>query len=60
MYNLDEMRMAIGIIEASYIVIDKSIMSKYQGQSERQEWITVLECIYDDGSVIPSTVIFKE
>ena len=58
-YNLDETGTAIGTIEASYAVIDKNTMSRYQGHPGRQEWVTVLECVCGDGSAIPPLIIFK-
>lgn len=50
---------AVGESQASYVVVDSSLRRKYQAEPGRQEWITVIECICADGSVIPPMVIFK-
>src|SRR5271170_2158049 len=50
---------AIGESQASYVVVDSTLRRKYQAEPGRQEWITVVECICADGSIIPPMVIFK-
>ena len=45
--------------QASYVVVDSSLHWKYQAEPGRQEWITVIEYICADGSVISLMVIFK-
>lgn len=48
----------IGESQASYVVVDSTLRRKYQAEPGRQEWITVIECICVDGSMIPPMVIF--
>src|SRR2546423_1287642 len=50
---------AIGESQASYVVVNSTLRRKYQVEPRQQEWITVIECIYGDGSIIPSMIIFK-
>jgi hypothetical protein len=58
-YNMDESVFAIGSTQAACVIIDAWIRSQFQAQPGRQEWVTVLECIWGDGSVIDSLVIFR-
>jgi len=58
-YNMDETGFAIGSTQAGCVLIDAQIRTKFQAQPGRQEWVTVLECICPDGTVIPPLVIFK-
>ena len=58
-YNMDESGFAIGEKEAGRIIIDANIRQRYQAKPGRQEWVTVVECVCADGSVIPPLVIFK-
>ena len=44
-YNMDESRFSI--------VINTQIRQKYQAQLGQQEWVSVVECIYTDGTSIP-------
>lgn len=56
---MNEMGFSIGSTQADYIIVDDAVQLQFQAQSGRQEWITMLECICDDGSTIASLVIFK-
>ena len=58
-YNMDETGFAIGSFQAGRVIIDSRIRSQFQAQPGRQEWVTVIECICGDGSVIAPMVIFK-
>ena len=67
-YNMDEtgtfmpsikVGFAIGTGQTSYAVVDLRLRRKYQAEPGRQEWITAVECICTDGSVIPPLIIFK-
>jgi hypothetical protein len=58
-YNVDETGCALGMIEATRIIIDANIRSQYQTTPGRQEWVSVMECICANGTIIPPLVIFK-
>ena len=58
-YNMDESGFCIGTIKAGRVIINASIRSKLQAQPGRQEWVTVVECICVDGTMISPLVIFK-
>jgi len=58
-YNMDESGFAIGDVEASMRIIDKTIRQKFQAKPGRQEWVTAIECICADGSFLPPLIIFK-
>ena len=58
-YNMDETGFAIGVIQAGRVIIDSRIRSQFQAQPGRQEWVTIIECICADGTVITPLVIFK-
>src|SRR5579862_3465190 len=58
-YNMDETGFAIGSTQAACVLIDARMRTEFQAQPGRQEWVTVLECICADGTVIPPLVIFK-
>jgi hypothetical protein len=59
MYNMDESGFAIGEKEAGRCIINTNIRQQFQAKPGRQEWVTVVECICADGSVVPPLVIFK-
>ena len=42
-YNMDETGSALGTVNATRVIIDKSVGSEYQKEPGRQEWITVIE-----------------
>ena len=44
----------------SYVICSAAEKQIRQVESGRTEWITVIECIYEDGSAISSLMIFKE
>ena len=58
-YNMDETGFNIGTMRSSNIIIDKDTRSKLQAAPGRQEWISVIEYISMDGTVIPPMIIFK-
>jgi hypothetical protein len=41
------------------IIIDSTQKSNWKVIAEKQEWITVLECIDADGGALPPMIIFK-
>jgi hypothetical protein len=58
-YNVDETGYALGMIEATQIIIDTNIRSQYQTTPGRQEWVSVMEYICANRIIIPPLVIFK-
>jgi hypothetical protein len=58
-YNMDESGFAIGTTQGACVVIDSRIRSQFQARPGRQEWVTVIECICGDGSMIDPLVIFR-
>lgn len=58
-YNMDESGFSIGQIEASRVLINKELRIRYQASPGRQEWVTAIEAICPDGTVIPPLIIFK-
>jgi DDE superfamily endonuclease/Tc5 transposase DNA-binding domain len=59
MYNMDESGFAIGEKEAGRCVINAQVRQKFQAKPGRQEWVSVVECVCADGSIIPPLVIFR-
>jgi hypothetical protein len=59
MYNMDESGFAIGEKEAGRCIINAQVRQKFQAKPGRQEWVSVVECVCADGSVIPPLVIFR-
>ena len=58
-YNMDESGFSIETIEAMYVIINSKIRQNYEAQPGRQEWVTSIECIYVDGTVIPPLIVFR-
>ena len=58
-YNMDESGFAIGEKEAGRCIINANIRQQFQAKPGRQEWVSVVECICADGSIVPPLVIFK-
>ena len=50
---------AIGTRERSRVVIDATVGIKYHTEPGRQEWVTTIECVCQDATVLPPYVIFK-
>ena len=57
-YNMDETGFAIGVEEAGRCIINAQVHQKYQAMPSRQEWVSVVECVCADGTVVPPLVIF--
>ena len=51
-YNMDESGFAIGSNLGACVIVNAQIRSQFQAQPGRQEWVTVVECICGDGSVL--------
>ena len=59
-YNMDESGFAIGEVERSVSIINAEIRERLQKANPgRQEWVTSVECICADGTVLPPLIIFK-
>jgi predicted hydrocarbon binding protein len=58
-YNMDESGFAIGEKEAGRCIINANIRQQFQAKPGRQEWVSVVECICSDGTIVPPLVIFK-
>jgi len=58
-YNMDETGFNIGVMQASLIIINKTICTQLQAAPGRQEWISIIECVSMDGTTIPPLTIFK-
>jgi hypothetical protein len=58
-YNMDETGFSIGSIKAMCVIIDKTKNIWYSAYPGRQEWVSVIECINMDGTVLPPFIIFK-
>ena len=58
-YNMDETGNALGTVEAARVIVDSTLQTRYQVQPGYQEWVTAVECICADGTIIPPLIIFK-
>jgi len=56
---MDETGFSIGAIKGAQVVVDTTLLTKYQAHPGRQEWVTVLECVSADGQSIPPFIILK-
>ena len=56
---MDETGFSIGSTQAACVLIDARIRSKIQAQPGRQEWVTAIECICADGTVLDPLLIFR-
>ena len=59
MYNMDESGFAIGEKQASRCIINAQIRQQFQAKGGKQEWVSLVECICADGTVVPPLVIFR-
>jgi len=48
----------MGSCERSYVIVNKTVGKKDQAEPGRQEWITVIECIGAEGTLISPYIIF--
>jgi hypothetical protein len=58
-YNMDESGFSIGTMESTRIIIDSTLRTKHQAHPGRQEWVSMVECICADGTILPPLGIFK-
>ena len=57
-YNMGEKGMAMGMVDSGKIIVSKNEMSRYMAQPGHREWASLIECISDDGFVVPAYIIF--
>ena len=58
-YNMDESGFSIGTMESTRIIIDSILCTKYQTHPGRQEWVSMVECVCANGTILPPLRIFK-
>jgi hypothetical protein len=58
-YNMDESGFSIGTMESTLIILDSTLRTKHQAHPGRQEWVSMVECICADGTILPPLGIFK-
>lgn len=58
-YNMDESGFAIGASQSSRVLVNVREETSWKQVIGRQEWITAIECICANGTVLPPLVIFK-
>src|SRR3981081_3993237 len=58
-YNMDEAGFSIGTMESTRIILDSTLRTKHQAHPGRQEWVSMVECICADGTILPPLGIFK-
>jgi hypothetical protein len=58
-YNMDESGHSIGTLESTHMIIDSTLRTKHQAHPGRQEWISMIECICADGTILDPLGIFK-
>ena len=56
---MDETGFSIGTIQSSRVIINKEMRRQFQAQLGCQEWVSVVECISADKTVLPPLVIYK-
>lgn len=59
MYNIDETGFGIGSVQGSYVVVNNVSKTRYPAHPGRQEWASVVECVYADGGSIAPFIILK-
>lgn len=58
-YNMDESGFSIGTMDSTRIIIDSTLRTKYQAHPGRQEWVSFVECICGDNTILDTFGIFK-
>jgi hypothetical protein len=58
-YNMDETGFSIGTMDSTRVIVDSTLHTRFQAHPGRQEWVSVVECICADGTLIEPLVIFK-
>ena len=47
----------MGTSKNTHVIVKRGAVRAYKSQPGRQEWVTAVECICGDGSVVPPLVI---
>ena len=58
-FTTDETGFSIGSVQRGKVIINAQIRSQFQANPGWQEWVTAIECICTDGTVIDPLLIFK-
>ena len=58
-YNMDEMGIQLGMGKQVRAFVDRDQKCVFQVEDGDRELVTVMECIWADGTAIPPSVIFK-
>src|SRR5579859_37208 len=58
-YNMDETGFSIGTLQHCKVIINKEMRRQFQAQPGRQEWVSIVECISGDNTVLPPLIIYK-
>jgi hypothetical protein len=56
---MDETGFAIETSQSNRVVIDTTLRTRYKVEPGRQEWVTAVECICSDGTILLPLIIFK-
>jgi hypothetical protein len=58
-YNMNESGFAIGEKEPVQCIINTQIHQQFQAKPSHQEWVSVVECVCTNGTIISPLIIFK-
>jgi hypothetical protein len=58
-YNMDESGHSIGTMESTRMIIDSTLRTRHQAHPGRQEWVSIIECICADRTILEPLAIFK-
>ena len=58
-WNMDESGFRVGESQSTRILVSIDLKIKYKKVADKQEWVTVFECINAAGEAIAPLVIFK-
>ena len=58
-YNIDKSGFLIRTMESTRIIIDLTLCIKHQAHLGRQEWVSMIECVCIDRTILPPLGIFK-
>jgi hypothetical protein len=56
---MDETGFGLGVEESTRVIVDSTMRTRYKQQPGRQEWVSVVEAICADGTILPPFLIFK-
>jgi hypothetical protein len=52
-YNIDETGFRLGVEESTRVIVDTTMRTRYKAQLGRQKWVSVVEAICADGTILP-------